>query len=258
MFDFISYYKDTHQQNSVLDGQHLPATTPGIDSLESFFHPSHKGHRVTQRSNVRSTSKNNSRSFHHPDMTSASTRSTPSFCLRRNYFSRKSSFPSQNHSGTTRDRVASGFQINTRQASDGLNRSSYFNFDSQDNQKQFSTVGVTDSISIDGEFLSPNSRVSYKTKEGVPKKQDSINGRCVFSEEFFFKTRKEFVPATRLPEQKTEDIEAVMNNIVLMIAHDHITKLRNEYENLDSTNVWMRYRKMKKMIKSCMNVLKSG
>ena len=71
-------------------------------------------------------------------------------------------------------------------------------------------------------------------------------------EQFF--SRKEKSPSKRL-DLPPGNTDAIIDNIVLTIAYDHIIALKNEYSKLRGKNLWQRYKRMKAMIKSCMSLL---
>ncbi|RUS73228.1 hypothetical protein EGW08_019013 [Elysia chlorotica] len=116
-----------------------------------------------------------------------------------------------------------------------------------------------DTVSAALEFPEGRFSVCHNRKGGrfnLKLKEDSgstikRSGCC---EEQLFRKTAEDVPKEL--EEWPEYSDSTVDNIVLTIAHDHIVNLRKQYNNLRGNNIWQRYRRMKSIIKSCMNVLK--
>ena len=148
----------------------------------------------------------------------------------------------------------------------------YFLFDKHENQPLLAAA-APEPAGIDRKPLRPTihgnprdqNRGTLKT-HGNPRSQnngdrlgkrcgdESVIGRVAFSEEQFFQKTGPSVHQRRDMEGETGG--SAMDNLVLTIAQDHLTSLRENYKKLDGANRWRRYRAMKSMIKSCMNVMK--
>ncbi|RUS84706.1 hypothetical protein EGW08_007534 [Elysia chlorotica] len=137
-------------------------------------------------------------------------------------------------------------------------------------RSSFFTAEPLDKLKHCGTALNDSEIVSAHTgfcnadtpKHGRPSDLDldnsmstSIINRGIFSEEQIFAART--VSSPREFKDSMQYSDGMIDNIVLTIAYDHITNLRNEYSGLHGMNFWRRYKKMKTMIKRCMNVLKS-
>ena len=266
--------KNKTQPKTPLDRQHSLADTPRLTSQEFSYHPRRKDHRVVQRPSIGSTSTASSTSstttsststsrkwFHNPDTISVSASSSLSLNLRRGLFSRQTDCPSQwnNQPKAQHGRkTSSGSLTNTVKAKN--HTTTFSNRQNGRASSHCASVPILFGMESLSSPLKPN--CTEKAKMDMPEKTNkdarrSTNGRCVLSEDVFFKGRESASSVTGLPQQRIDSSEAVMENIVLIIAYDHITNLRNQYCSIKNKNLWLRYRRMKAMIKSCMNVLKS-
>ncbi|KAK3783196.1 hypothetical protein RRG08_046989 [Elysia crispata] len=132
------------------------------------------------------------------------------------------------------------------------NRSNCFTFESQEGLKH--CVPTT----ADSEVFAAQSRPGLPhSNNGKPsgRIRDGAAIHPMLCGEQFFTDQTEVSPQRFNEALNYSDV--VIDNIVLTIAHDHITSLRNEYSAIQGLSFWRRYKKMKAMIKSCMNVLKS-
>ncbi|GFO35057.1 hypothetical protein PoB_006156200 [Plakobranchus ocellatus] len=93
-------------------------------------------------------------------------------------------------------------------------------------------------------------RTNPGKSDGKSIKSSDSSSSSYSSELFFLETK-----SAHSKPKASENGTAAIDNLVLTIAHDHITRLRTEYNSLRGMNIWRRYRRMKVMLKSCMNIL---